>query len=76
MELVQNVPFFCIMISLFSGSISSGILCAAGKMGTAAQCRYAERGNGAVRLAAAAFDRLPYRQLYLLDGTFPCALGQ
>ena len=23
MELVQNVPFFCIMISLFSGSISS-----------------------------------------------------
>ena len=23
MELVQNIPFFCIMISLFSGSISS-----------------------------------------------------
>ena len=23
MELIQNVPFFCIMISLFSGSISS-----------------------------------------------------
>ena len=23
MELVQNIPFFCIMISMFSGTISS-----------------------------------------------------